>query len=94
MTENDLAEKLREMREEGGPGNLDVMTRLFGVIFAREIGEVGVKNIAAAYNDKGYAGRVNEAVVQDGRKLAQFVMPRAEQRWRAEASRVTDDRGS
>ena len=38
MTENDLAEKLREMREEGGRGNLDVMTRLFGVIFAREIG--------------------------------------------------------
>ena len=52
MTENDLVEKLREMREHGPP---DLMTMLFGLIFHQEIGSSG-PSIAKEYNGRGYAG--------------------------------------
>ena len=73
-TKDELVEKLREMREGG---RKDVMTRLFGLIFDHEIGKfsTSAKEIAEEYNNRGYVGRVNHAIIQDGRNLAAHVDP-------------------
>ena len=39
MTIDELAEKLKTMRRASAPGENEAMTTLFGVIFAREIGD-------------------------------------------------------
>ena len=85
MTEKELVEKLREMREDGG--RKDVMTRLFGLLFDHEIGKIGKsgpKKIADEYNRMGHVGKVNDAIIKDGRNLAEFVDPHYNviRRWR------------
>ena len=55
MTEIDLVEKLRAMREHGRQrGQVDAMTMLFGLVFHEEIGENG-PSIAKAFNNPGPA---------------------------------------
>ena len=74
MTIAALAEKLREMRTDAVPGNVDVMTRLFGVIFCDEIGNRSGQ-IVEEYRRQNWPGSPAETVIQDARKLAQFVDP-------------------
>lgn len=84
MNVEQLADKLRQMRAAGAAGNTDVMTRLFGVIFCEEIAETGnnASAIVAAYRRRQsvegpekWPGSPTDTVIQDGRKLAQFVDP-------------------
>ena len=74
MTEIDLVEKLRAMREHGRQrGQVDVMTMLFGLVFHEEIGSNG-RSIAKAFNMQ-HSENVNGTVIQNGRKLAEFANP-------------------
>ena len=78
MTEIDLVEKLRKMREHGP---LNPMTMLFGIIFSQEIGALGpgtANRIADEYNRRGYVGTANHAPIRDGLRLARYVTPRRE----------------
>ena len=59
-------------------------TRLFGVIFCGEIGRRGPKIVQeykqrksqrVLFDGKDWPGSPHEAVIADGRKLAQFVDP-------------------
>ena len=83
MTVTALAEKLREMRNAGDPGNVDVMTRLFGVIFCEEIGNRSGQ-IVEEYLRQNWPGSPAVTVIQDARKLAQFVDPHYDvvRKWR------------
>ncbi len=84
MNVEQLADKLRQMRTAGAAGrNKDVMTRLFGVIFCKEIKEIGNNAIVKEYERRKSAegpekwpGILNAAPIQDGRKLAEYVDPR------------------
>ena len=91
MNVEDLADKLRQMRTAGKKtsGDVDAMTRLFGVVFCEEIGNNGPAIVAeyrkkqqthetifgSAEADETWPGSPNSTVIQDGRKLAQFVDP-------------------
>ena len=83
MTVTALAEKLLEMRTAGDPGNVDVMTRLFGVIFCEEIGNRSGQ-IVDEYLRQNWPGSPAVTVIQDARKLAQFVDPHYDvvRKWR------------
>ena len=88
MTVTELAKKLRAMRSYGAKTgrNTDVMTRLFGVIFAEEIERLedsGRNAVADEYQklkrsaaDPGaWPGSTNSAVIGDGIKLSAYVDP-------------------
>lgn len=84
MTESELVEKLRKMRERG-PRN--AMTMLFGIIFSREIRDLGpgtANRIAGEYNRRGYIGTANCTPILDGLRLASYVDPCPEllSKWR------------
>ena len=84
MTESELAEVLRKMREHG---SLNPMTILFGIIFSSEIRDLGpgaASRIADEYNRRGYTGTANHAPIRDGLRLAPYVNPRPDmlRRWR------------
>ena len=67
MTESDLVEKLRAMREHGrqrGGRDVNVMTMLFGLVFHEEIGSNGL-SIEEAFN-KRYPEKVNYRAVHPG----------------------------
>lgn len=88
MTENELVEKLREMRENGP--SISSMMLLFGIIFFREIEKLGPGapgRIVDEYNRRGYKGRANEVPIRDGMNLSQYVDPHFDQihRWRGAA---------
>ena len=91
MNVEDLADKLGQMRSAGKKtsGDVDVMTRLFGVIFRKEIGNSSEAIVEEYKKRQGqhttlfgseevaetWPGSPNATVIQDGRKLAQFVDP-------------------
>ena len=80
MTEVELVEKLRDMREHGPE---QAMTELFGLIFHREIGgDAG--RIADEYNRRGYHGTLNPTNIRIGLRMAKYADPRADvvRRWR------------
>ena len=88
MNVEQLADKLRQMRAAGAGRDKDVMTRLFGVIFYKEIGN-NAKAIVDAYERRKSAegkvkwpGKPNADVIQDGRKLAEHVDPRDDEKWK------------
>lgn len=83
MTTEALAKKLRDMRADENL-DVDVATRLFGVIFCEEIGgrsqEIAReykrrKEGAGLFHNEDWPGSPHGAVIADGRKLAQFVDP-------------------
>ena len=84
MTESELVEKLRKMREHGP---LNPMTMLFGIVFSREIRGLGpgtANRIADEYNRRGHLGTANHAPIRDGLRLASYVEPDPDlvRRWR------------
>ena len=91
MTNEALVDKLRKMRTAGKRtgSDVDVMTRLFGVIFCEEI-RTSSATIVDEYKKRKerdgnfnstkdleeiWPGSPNATVIQDGLKLAQFVDP-------------------
>ena len=91
MNVEQLADKLRQMRTAGAARrDMDVMTRLFGVIFCKEIKEIGNNAIVEEYNRRKeeynrrksaedpekWPGKLNSTPIQDARKLAEYVDPR------------------
>ena len=83
MNVEQLADKLRQMRTAGAADrDMDVMTHLFGVIFCKEIKEIGNNAIVEEYNRKSeedpekWPGKLDATPIQDGRKLAEYVDPR------------------
>ena len=95
MTVAELAEKLRQMRIAAGKEgrNIDVMTRLFGVIFCDEIGSRSkqivkkyreMKELEGVSHSDDWPGSPADTVIQDARKLAQFVDPHYDvvRKWR------------
>lgn len=72
------------MRTAAGHGKLTEMTLLFGVIFARHIGddEVPAKQIADEYERRH--GQVADTAIADGKNLARYVDVKDEvaKRWR------------
>lgn len=86
MSENELVEKLREMRENGP--SISPMMLLFGIIFFREIEKLGPgapDRIVEEYNRRGYKGRANAVPIRDGMNLSQYVDPHFSQiqRWQS-----------
>ncbi len=85
MDQSDLVQKLHAMRSAAGKREVDVMTRLFGVIFDRDITACGT-NPNQIVNEylRVYDHKVGSPVIGDGRKLSQFVTvnPDVLRRWR------------
>ena len=85
MNQSDLVEKLHVMRQAAARRELDVMTRLFGVIFDREIAACGTNanRIMAEYL-RVYGCKIGSPVINDGRKLSQFVTVKLDvlRKWR------------
>ena len=85
MNQSDLVEKLDAMRSAAGIREIDVMTRLFGVTFDREIAacETNANRIVDEYL-RVHGHRVGSPVINDGRKLSRFVTvnPEVLRKWR------------
>ena len=77
MTIDELAEKLKTMRDSAPPGESEVMMTLFGVIFAREIGDQS-DTIAEK------CGLATGNVIRFGKNITDYVDPHYSvlQRWR------------
>ena len=77
MTIDELAEKLKTMRDSSAPGENEAMMTLFGVIFAREIGDQS-DTIAEK------CGLASGNVIRFGINITDYVDPHYSvlQRWR------------
>ena len=76
MTENELVQKLHDMREEGRSFGDDVtaMMHVFGIIFDADISACSsnAAQLARAY-EVTYGTRIGSPGISDGRKLRRFV---------------------
>ena len=85
MNQSDLVARLHAMRNAAGKGEVDVMTRLFGIIFDREIADCGsnANRIVAEYL-RVHDHKIGGPVINDGRRLAPFVTvkPDVLRKWR------------
>lgn len=88
MTEDQLVQKLHEMREHGRSliQCETAMMHVFGLIFDDDIEASGsnASRLAKAYEAK-YGTRVGAPNISDGRKLSRFVTANADElrRWRS-----------
>ena len=88
MTETELVEALRRMREYGRQDQrVSEMTILFGIVFNAELEELGrgaSDSVAKAYNERNYYGKMNGTAIRDGMNLARYVEPHPSvaRRWR------------
>ena len=83
-----LVESLKKMRDAGPRTQ---KTLLFGLIFHDAIDEGDAKRIADEYNRRGHRGKVNHAVITDGRTLAKVADPHYDQvrMWRHDRTLTT-----
>ena len=88
MTEDDLVQKLHEMREHGRAlGNCETaMMHVFGALFDDEIETSGsnASRLTRLYEDK-YGRAVSSPNISDGRKLKRFMTVNVDEhrRWRS-----------
>ena len=86
MNQSDLVKTLNAMRRAAGYRKVDVITRLFGIIFDRESADcaTNASRIASEY-ERVHGHRVGSPIINDGRKLARFVSvnPDVLRKWRS-----------